>query len=60
MGQGDAETSKSDDEEQSDDEESFGQVRRNIGDGKVEEVVRARLEAQSDKDTGEDDESLPV
>merc|ERR1719197_775438 len=57
MGEDDDETSKdSDNEEKSEDDESFLQVSRNIDDENAEAAEMARLEAQSDKDMGEDDD----
>merc|ERR1719409_122931 len=58
LGEDDDETSKSDDDSDSsdDDEESFVQVKRNIDDDNAEAAEMARLEAQSDKDLGEDDD----
>jgi len=59
MGEDDDESSKSDDSDDADtsaDEESFVQVKRNIDDDNAEAAEMARLEAQSDKDMGEDDD----
>merc|ERR1719183_3310152 len=55
----DDQTSKADDSNdiRDDEEESFLQVSRNIDDDNAEAAEMARLEAQSDKDMGEDDES---
>merc|ERR1719181_967138 len=57
LGEDDDETSKTDDdEEEQSDDESFVQVKRNIDDDNAEAAEMARLEAQSDKDLGEDDD----
>merc|ERR1719271_404961 len=57
LGEDDDETSKNDDDaESSDDDDSFIQVKRNIDDDNAEAAEMARLEAQSDKDLGEDDD----
>merc|ERR1740133_125099 len=59
MGEDDDETAKSDgDDSKADDDESFVQVKskRNIDDENAEAAEMARLEAQSDKDMGEDDD----
>ena len=56
MGEDDDENTQSDQSsESSDDEESFIQLKRNIDDDNAEAAEMARLEAQSDKDMGEDD-----
>merc|ERR1719272_2722034 len=55
MGDDETKSDDSSDSEQSDDE-SFVQVKRNIDDDNAEAAEMARLEAQSDKDMGEDDD----
>merc|ERR1719157_450910 len=57
MGEDDNEAKSDDDSEKSDDEESFVQVKakKNIDDDNAEAAEMARLEDQSDKDMGEDD-----
>merc|ERR1719272_2091531 len=61
MGEDDDSTSKSDDssddDSKADEEDSFVQVKakRNIDDDNAEAAEMARLEDQSDKDMGEDD-----
>jgi hypothetical protein len=57
MGEDDDENTQSDQStEGTGDEESFIQMKRNIDDDNVEAAEMARLEAQSDKDMGEDDD----
>merc|ERR1711957_632281 len=58
MGEDDDETTKSAESSDGndDDSESFIQVKRNIDDDNAEAAEMARLEAQSDKDMGEDDD----
>merc|ERR1719424_978573 len=58
MGEDDDDTPKSDDSGNANDsdEDSFIQVKRNIDDENAEAAEMARLEAQSDKDMGEDDD----
>merc|ERR1719253_2134862 len=58
MGEEDDETTKSDDssDKSEGDKESFIQVKRNIDDDNHEVAELARLEAQSDKDMGEEDD----
>merc|ERR1719331_1132597 len=58
MGEDDDDSSKtdSDDNSESDESESFIQKSRNIDDDNAEAAEMARLEAQSDKDMGEDDD----
>jgi hypothetical protein len=57
MGEDDDENTQSDQSsESSGDEESFIQLKRNIDDDNAEAAEMARLEAQSDKDMGEDDD----
>ena len=46
----------SSDDNDGDEDESFVQVSRNIDDDNAEAAEMARLEAQSDKDMGEDDD----
>merc|ERR1719171_3186674 len=56
MGEDDDESSKTDDQGDASDDESFIQLKRNIDDDNAEAAEMARLEAQSDKDLGEDDD----
>merc|ERR1719386_9257 len=58
MGEDDDETTEKDGSSDSSDgdEESFIQVKRNIDDDNAAAAEMARLEAQSDKDMGEDDD----